>query len=63
VVSDWPGLAPGQLFEGRDLKPTLALDAAIAGAVAAHFGLDPALVLATCFPGGGSKPIGGLIRA
>lgn len=62
VVSDWPGLAPGQLFEGRDLKPTLALDAAIAGAVAAHFGLDPALVLATCFPGGGSKPIGGLIR-
>ncbi len=63
VISDWPGLAPGQLFEGRDLKPTLALDAAIAGAVAAHFGLDPALVLATCFPGGGSKPIGGLIRA
>nr|WP_310530471.1 DUF1501 domain-containing protein [Novosphingobium sp.] len=63
VVSDWPGLAQGQLFEGRDLKPTLALDAAIAGAVAAHFGLDPALVLATCFPGGGSKPIGGLIRA
>lgn len=63
VVSDWPGLAQGQLFEGRDLKPTLALDAAIAGAVAAHFGLDPALVLATCFTGGGSKPIGGLIRA
>ncbi|MEJ6008601.1 DUF1501 domain-containing protein [Novosphingobium aquae] len=63
VVSDWPGLAQGQLFEGRDLKPTLALDAAIAGAVGAHFGLDPALVLATCFPGGGSKPIGGLIRA
>lgn len=63
VVSDWPGLAQGQLFEGRDLKPTLALDAAIAGAVGAHFGLDPARVLATCFPGGGSKPIGGLIRA
>lgn len=63
VVSDWPGLAQGQLFEDRDLKPTLALDAAIAGAVGAHFGLDPARVLATCFPGGGSKPIGGLIRA
>ncbi|MFM6931699.1 MAG: DUF1501 domain-containing protein [Novosphingobium sp.] len=62
VVSDWPGLAQGQLFEGRDLKPTLALDAAIAGAVGVHFGLDPALVLATCFPGGGSKAIGGLIR-
>lgn len=62
VVSDWPGLAPGQLYEGRDLRPTLGIDAAIAGALGGHFGIDPARVLATCFPQTGEKPIGGLIR-
>jgi uncharacterized protein (DUF1501 family) len=35
VVSDWPGLGASQLFEGRDLRPTLdtrsVLKAAIAG--------------------------------
>ncbi|MFM5907607.1 MAG: DUF1501 domain-containing protein [Novosphingobium sp.] len=63
VVADWPGLAQGQLFEGRDLRPTLSLDAAIAGALGGHFGLDPARVLSGCFPGGDAKAIGGLIRA
>ncbi len=63
IVSDWPGLAPAQLFEGRDLKPTLSLDAAIAGAVSGHFGLDPARVLATAFPGSGGTAVEGLIRA
>jgi uncharacterized protein (DUF1501 family) len=63
VVADWPGLASGQLFEGRDLRPTLAIDSALAGLAGGHFGLDPSRVLSTCFPGGGDKPIGGLIRA
>ncbi|PLK25630.1 DUF1501 domain-containing protein [Novosphingobium sp. TH158] len=63
VVADWPGLAPRQLFEGRDLKPTLPIDAALAGALGGHFGVDPARVLATCFPGATGKASSGLIRA
>ncbi|MFM5930429.1 MAG: DUF1501 domain-containing protein [Novosphingobium sp.] len=63
VMADWPGLAQSQLFEGRDLRPTLSLDAAIAGALGGHFGLDPARVLSACFPGAEAKAIGGLIRA
>ena len=51
VVADWPGLAPGQLFEGRDLRPTRSLEAVIASAVAGQFGLDPARTLTTLFPG------------
>jgi len=47
VVADWPGLAPAALFQGRDLTPTLDLDAVIAGAVAQHYGLDPARTLRT----------------
>jgi uncharacterized protein (DUF1501 family) len=31
VIADWPGLAASALHEGRDLRPTLGLDALIAG--------------------------------
>jgi uncharacterized protein (DUF1501 family) len=62
VLADWPGLAPAQLLEKRDLRPTTALEALFAGAAAEHFALDPALVGRTLFPGLKTKPIAGLIR-
>ncbi|KZE18619.1 MULTISPECIES: DUF1501 domain-containing protein [Sphingomonas] len=62
VVADWPGLT--KLYEDRDLTPTTDLDALIAGAVAGHFGIDPARTMATLFPGStGRRPVAGLIRA
>ncbi len=64
VLADWPGLAPAKLYEGRDLQPTLALDALIGSAVAQHFALDPARVGATLFPGAPkSRAVEGLVRA
>jgi uncharacterized protein (DUF1501 family) len=64
VVSDWPGLAPAALFEGRDLRPTMPLDAFIGGAVAGHYGLDPLRTTATLFPGAPrAAAIEGLVRA
>ena len=60
--ADWPGLAPAQLYEARDLKPTIGLDALIGGAVAAHFALDPALAVPRLFPGSTGTAVGGLIR-
>jgi uncharacterized protein (DUF1501 family) len=50
VVADWPGLAQANLYEGRDLKPTLGLDALIASALGQHYGIDPALLAKTLFP-------------
>ncbi len=50
ILSDWPGLGQGALYEGRDLKPTTGLDAFISSAVAAHYGLDPARVMTALFP-------------
>jgi uncharacterized protein (DUF1501 family) len=41
VLADWPGLATPALLDGRDLRPTLGLDALIARAAAESFGLDP----------------------
>ncbi|WP_010162714.1 DUF1501 domain-containing protein [Sphingomonas sp. PAMC 26617] len=62
VLADWPGLAPAALFEGRDLKPTLQLDAFIGGAVAGHFGVEPAKAMAALFPSSrGTAAVAGLV--
>lgn len=62
VVSDWPGLAQGALYEGRDLAPTLDLDALIATVAAEGLGLDPDLAMRTLFPGRPlSKMLHGLV--
>lgn len=50
VLADWPGLSTANLFEGRDLKPTLSLDTLISSALAQHYGLDPLRVRAALFP-------------
>ncbi|WP_310462618.1 DUF1501 domain-containing protein [Sphaerotilus sp.] len=50
IITDWPGLAPGQLFEGRDLRPTLALDTVIASTCAEAFNLDPERTTRVLFP-------------
>jgi uncharacterized protein (DUF1501 family) len=64
VIADWPGLADGALHEGRDLRPTMALDELIGSAVAGHFGIDPRRTLAALFPGSGTvRMMDGLVRA
>jgi len=64
VIADWPGLAPADLFEGRDLKPTQALPTLIAAACAESFGLEPERTARTLFSGSAGHEIpGGLLRA
>jgi uncharacterized protein (DUF1501 family) len=50
VLADWPGLKPSALHEGRDLKPTLALETLLASTCAQSFRLDPELTRRTLFP-------------
>lgn len=62
VLADWPGLAPGQLFENRDLQPTLDIRAVAKGLLGPHFGIPPA-GLATVFPNSDSiAPKTGLLK-
>jgi uncharacterized protein (DUF1501 family) len=62
VLADWPGLATAALFEGRDLRPTLQLDVFIGGAVAGHFGVEPAKAMAALFPSSrGTAAVVGLV--
>ncbi|WP_281247007.1 DUF1800 family protein [Erythrobacter sanguineus] len=63
VVADWPWLTPGQLHQGRDLAPTIALESVLAGAVAEHLGLDPVVAMARFCPGRTTRPLAGIVRA
>ncbi len=63
VVADWPGLAPAQLYENRDLRPTADLRALFAGLAADHFRLEPARVARAVFGSDPIRPMTGLVRA
>lgn len=69
VVADWPGLGKAQLLDGRDVRPTIAQEAAMSGAMAAHFGLEPRKTQAALFPHMANAPlvdtllVDGLVRA
>jgi uncharacterized protein (DUF1501 family) len=53
VIADWPGLKAANLYEDRDLKPTVDLRAVLKGVLKDHLRLDER-ALATCvFPGSG----------
>jgi uncharacterized protein (DUF1501 family) len=61
VIADWPGLAPAQRLDGRDLRPTADLRALFAGLAAEHFGLEAARVSRAVFAAD-VKPMIGLVR-
>ncbi|MBN3850873.1 DUF1501 domain-containing protein [Paraburkholderia sp. Ac-20342] len=64
VIADWPGLAPHQLYEARDLKPTASLDALIAGAASESLGLDAQCTAAALFGRTvAARPVSGVVRA
>ena len=62
VLADWPGLGQSDLHEGRDLRPTIALESVLAGGIAEHLALDPASALARLFPGRPGNPASGIMR-
>ncbi|TDR93196.1 DUF1501 domain-containing protein [Enterovirga rhinocerotis] len=62
VISDWPGLKPGDLHDGRDLKPTLDVRALASGLFADLFGVSRARLGEVVFPETiGLRPVSGLI--
>jgi uncharacterized protein (DUF1501 family) len=64
VIADWPFLKPTQLYQNRDLNPTMDLRAVLKGLLAEQFGLSPAVLGAHVFPESAAiKPMQGLIAA
>jgi uncharacterized protein (DUF1501 family) len=50
VISDWPGLKPANLYEGRDLAPTTDLRAVIKGVLRDHLGVAERVLAEAVFP-------------
>ncbi|WP_059150102.1 DUF1501 domain-containing protein [Novosphingobium barchaimii] len=60
VLADWPGLSPGALHEGRDLRPTMSLEVVIGNVLAQSYGIDPGKLFSATKP---IEHIGGLLRS
>ena len=55
-------MKPEQLYQQRDLKPTVDLRAVLKGLLSDHFGLSAAALADKVFPDSGDvKPMAGLI--
>jgi len=63
VIADWPGLAANDLYQGRDLRPTLDLRSVSKGLLAAHMGANESKLETSVFPDSrAARPLEGLIR-
>ena len=63
IVTDWPGLKPTSLYDGRDLKMTIDARDIYSEVVSKVFNLDPELVTRDVFLGYKPKKDWGLLRA
>jgi uncharacterized protein (DUF1501 family) len=54
VIADWPGVAPAQRFEGRDLRITTDLRAVLKPLMAHHLGVSRAALEAQVLPASGA---------
>lgn len=64
VLTDWPGLAQNQLFEGRDLRSTLDTRQVLKGLLAEQFDITPTVLTREVFPNSASlRSLTGLVKS
>jgi uncharacterized protein (DUF1501 family) len=62
VIADWPGLAPKDLYENRDLRPTTDIRSVFKGVLKDHLGISAVTIERAVFPGSApAKPMRDLI--
>jgi uncharacterized protein (DUF1501 family) len=62
VIADWPGLKEAQLYENRDLAPTLDMRCIFKGILRDHLGLSERVLANDVFPGSiGVRPLDDLL--
>ena len=63
VLADWPGLSAGDLYQGRDLRPTLDLRCVLKGVLAEHLRVSSGALENWVFPdSAAARPVQGLMR-
>ena len=63
VLTDWPGLARAQRYEGRDLRVTTDLRSVLKGVLGEHLRLPNAVIERTVFPVSAAAPVLSLLRS
>ncbi len=64
IVADWPGLAAGDLYQGRDLMPTTDVRSIFKGMLADHMGVSESDLETQVFPDSRkASPVPNLIRS
>jgi uncharacterized protein (DUF1501 family) len=64
VGGQWPGMAPNELYQQRDIHATTDIRAVFKGLLAAHLGLDEGVLVTRVFPDSAAlAPAEGLLRA
>ena len=63
VLTDWPGLARAQRYEGRDLRVTTDLRSVLKGVLGEHLRLPNAVIERTVFPASAAAPVLSLLRS
>ncbi len=64
LVGRWPGLAPGALYQGRDVRPTTAYESLAKALLLEHLGISEAHVEESVFPDSRTlAATGGLLRS
>jgi len=64
MITDWPGLGAKDLYQGRDLRPTLDLRSVFKSVLGDHLRVSTAALESGVFPGSRSaRPLSGLIRS
>lgn len=63
VLTDWPTLAQNQLYQGRDLAPTMDLRSVLKGVLLGQYGIPASSLESTVFPGSSEAlPLRDLLR-
>lgn len=63
VIADWPGLASSNLYQGRDLQPTMDLRSVFKGVMATHMGVSDSVLETKVFADSQmAKPMLELVR-
>ncbi|HYX74096.1 MAG TPA: DUF1501 domain-containing protein [Steroidobacteraceae bacterium] len=64
VVADWPGLSPRELYQGRDLAPTLDVRSVLKGVLAEQLAVPAHVLELEVFPdSAAARALRGLMRA
>ena len=63
IIHKWPGLSDADLYEGRDLRPTIDIREVVNGVLHEHYGISQNTLINDIYPGSrGVGHIKGLIR-